>query len=156
MEMIATRLGAGITPSAFQPLLRGMLLTGIAPTYLRASVTGTSPDHVELAANPLWWPPTKIAGRYLGPYLAETNRGGEGHGRDDRREPSGASRQVGAGHREARELALTFALADANGEDYRSALRWLEVVEQLDGALPRGYAPRRAEWRERADVGGSA
>jgi sulfide:quinone oxidoreductase len=154
VEMIAARLGAGITPSAFQPLLRGMLLTGIAPTYLRADVTGTSPDHGELAANPLWWPPTKIAGRYLGPYLAGTERRGEGHRRDDRREPGDDSRQVGAGHREARELALTFALADANSEDYRSALRWLDVVEQLDGDLPPGYAERRAEWRERADVSG--
>ena len=48
-----------------------------------------------------------------------------------------------AGHREARELALTFALADANNEDYRSALRWLEVVEQLDGVLPPGYLEKR-------------
>jgi hypothetical protein len=59
-------------------------------------------------------------------------------------------REVQAGHREARELALTFALADANGEDYRSALRWLEVVEQLDGALPQGYVQKRTEWRGRA------
>jgi sulfide:quinone oxidoreductase len=151
VETIAARLGAGIKPSPFQPLLRGMLLTGIAPTYLRAGVTGTSADHGELAANPLWWPPTKIAGRYLGPYLAETARRGEGTGLEDRPMSSDDPREVQAGHREARELALTFALADANSEDYRSALRWLEVVEQLDGTLPPGYTERRAEWRRRAN-----
>jgi sulfide:quinone oxidoreductase len=151
VETIAARLGAGVTPSPFRPLLRGMLLTGIAPTYLRARITGTFPDHGELAANPLWWPPTKIAGRYLGPYLAETARLGEGTPLEDRRVSSDDPREVQAGHREARELALTFALADANNEDYRSALRWLEVVEQLDGVLPPGYLEKRNQWRMGAD-----
>ena len=59
-------------------------------------------------------------------------------------------REPHAGHREARELALSFALADANHEDYRSALRRLEVVERLDGVLPPGYSEKRAEWRDRA------
>jgi sulfide:quinone oxidoreductase len=151
VETIAAHLGAGVPPSPFQPLLRGMLLTGIAPTYLRARVTGTVPDHGELAANPLWWPPTKIAGRYLGPYLAETARPGEGTPLEDRRMSSDDPREVQAGHREARELALTFALADANNDDYRSALRWLDVVEQLDGVLPPGYLEKRNQWRVRAD-----
>lgn len=55
-----------------------------------------------------------------------------------------------AGHRQARVLALSFSLADANNEDYPSALRWLEVVEQLDGALPPGYTHKRVEWPQRA------
>jgi sulfide:quinone oxidoreductase len=151
VETIAARVGAGVKPTPFQPLLRGMLLTGIAPTYLRAGVTGTFPGHGELAANPLWWPPTKIAGRYLGPYLSETARSGEGTPLEDRPVSSDDPREVQAGHREARELALTFALADANNKDYRSALRWLEVVEQLDGTLPPGFVERRNEWRGRAD-----
>jgi sulfide:quinone oxidoreductase len=152
VETIAARLGGGVNPSAFQPLLRGMLLTGIAPFYLRASasVTGASPRHDELAASSLWWPPTKIAGRYLGPYLAATARRGTGGMLEDRPLSSDDPREIQAGHREARELALTFALTDANSEDYHSALRWLEVVEQLDGVLPPGYAQRRTEWRGRA------
>ncbi len=149
-EMIAARLGAGVTPAAFRTLLRGMLLTGVAPFYLRAGVTGAAADHDELAANPLWWPPTKIAGRYLGPYLAETARRKEGSPLEDQPMSSDDPREVQAGHREARELALSFALADANSDDYRSALRWLEVVEQLDGVLPPGYDERRTEWRGRA------
>jgi sulfide:quinone oxidoreductase len=151
VESIAARLGAGVTPSSLQPLLRGMLLTGIAPTYLRAAVGGEPADQGELAANPLWWPPTKIAGRYLGPYLAATARPGEDNPLEHRPVSSDDPRPLQAGHRQARELALTFALADASSQDYRSALRWLEVVEQLDGGLPPGYAERRAEWRGRAE-----
>jgi hypothetical protein len=29
------------------------------------------------AAQPLWWPPTKIAGRYLAPYLYQREPGAE-------------------------------------------------------------------------------
>jgi sulfide:quinone oxidoreductase len=150
VETIAAHLGAGVKPSAFQPVLRGMLLTGVAPTYLRATVNGEVAVHGDLAATPLWWPPTKIAGRFLGPYLARTGHPGVGAQFEDPPISSDDPREAQAGHGEARELALTFALADANCEDYRSALRWLEVVEQLDGVLPPGFAQRRAEWLGRA------
>jgi hypothetical protein len=136
VEAIAAHLGAGPKPSAFQPLLRGMLLTGIAPTYLRAAVTGESADQGELAADPLWWPPTKIAGRYLGPYLAETAGRGEGTSLEDLPVSSDDPREVRAGRHEGRELALTFALADANSEDYRSALRWLGGRRAARGRPP--------------------
>jgi sulfide:quinone oxidoreductase len=152
VEMIAAGLGAGPTPAPLQPMLRGMLLTGIAPTYLRASVRGTFPHHDEIAADPLWWPPTKIAGRHLGPYLSRAVRQEGGPPLEDPRMSSDDPREVQAGHGEARELALTFALADANNEDYLSALRWLEVVEQLEGNLPPGYAEKRNEWRLLADA----
>jgi sulfide:quinone oxidoreductase len=69
-ESIAARLGALSQPSVFEPRLRGMLLTGVAPVYLRASVDATTAESGDVAANPLWMPPTKIAGLYLGPYLA--------------------------------------------------------------------------------------
>jgi sulfide:quinone oxidoreductase len=150
VEMIAARLGAAVTPSAFQPMLRGMLLTGIAPTYLRTAVTREVADQGDLAASPLWWPPTKIAGRYLGPYLADAAHPGERSPSGDRAMSRHDPREAPPGHRDARELALTFALADANHEDYRSALRWLDVVERLDGVLPPGYPEKRAEWRDRA------
>ncbi len=151
VESIAASLGAGVTPSPFSPVLRGMLLTGVSPTYLRAAVSSELPGQGELAGDPLWWPPTKIAGRYLGPYLAG------GAGADDEAGVSAATAgredpsEIQAGNREARELALSFALADAGSDDYRSALRWLAVVEQLDGELPAGYRERQALWRERAD-----
>lgn len=153
VEAIAADLGAGRTPSAFQPVLRGMLLTGVATTYLRAATSGEAADHDELAPTPLWWPPTKIAGRYLGPYLAKTAQDDKGRSLEDVSISGEDPRAAHAGERGAREMALTFALSDANSNDYRSALRWLEVVEQLDGTLPPGYAERRAEWQRRARAG---
>ncbi len=45
-----------------------MLFTGDAPQFMRSDVTVADPD-VSAAWYPLWWPPTKVAGRYLAPYL---------------------------------------------------------------------------------------
>jgi sulfide:quinone oxidoreductase len=70
-EAIAAQLGAGIEPSPFRPVLRGLLLTGMVPRYLRAEA-GTA--HSTVDTEPLWWPPAKIVGRYLGPFLAERLR----------------------------------------------------------------------------------
>ena len=69
-EHIAAAYGASVEPMPFRPVLRGMLFTGEAPLYLRSDVPGADPD-VPGAWYPLWWPPTKIAGRYLPPYLFE-------------------------------------------------------------------------------------
>jgi sulfide:quinone oxidoreductase len=63
---IAARSGAAVEPTPFRPILRGLLLTGMAPRYLRAEA-GTIPG---LDIEPLWWPPAKIVGRYLTPLLA--------------------------------------------------------------------------------------
>lgn len=68
-EAIAAALGAPIEPQPFKPILRGMLLTGLGPTYLRADISGSGGDSFELDTKPLWWPPAKIAGRHIGPYL---------------------------------------------------------------------------------------
>ena len=65
---IAADAGATVKPTAFRPVLRGLLLTGLAPRFLR-SEPGTARSLVE--TEPLWWPPAKIVGRYLTPFLAE-------------------------------------------------------------------------------------
>ncbi|HET8821721.1 MAG TPA: FAD-dependent oxidoreductase [Thermoleophilaceae bacterium] len=72
-EAIAARLGSPRSPRPFRPVLRAVLLTGSAPLHLRASLhdDGTRPEVAERA---LWWPPDKIAGRYLSPYLARLER----------------------------------------------------------------------------------
>ena len=67
-QAIAAQLGAPIEPEPFRPILRGLLLTGMAPRYLRAE-TGTA--RAEVDTEPLWWPPDKIVGHYLAPFLAE-------------------------------------------------------------------------------------
>jgi sulfide:quinone oxidoreductase len=78
---VAARHGAQVDAAPFRPVLRGMLLTGGEPRFMRSGVPGADPD-VSGAWYPLWWPPTKIAGRYLAPYLLERSEV-EGFGRPD-------------------------------------------------------------------------
>jgi sulfide:quinone oxidoreductase len=66
-EAIAARAGAELEPSPFRPVLRGLLLTGMAPRFLRAEA-GARGSAID--TEPLWWPPAKIVGRYLAPFLA--------------------------------------------------------------------------------------
>jgi sulfide:quinone oxidoreductase len=67
-EHIAHRLGAAGTPEPFRPVLRGKLLTGDESVNLRADVAGGGGES-EVSSDYLWWPPHKIAARYLAPYL---------------------------------------------------------------------------------------
>ena len=69
-EAIAARAGANVDPTPFRPVLRGLLLTGSAPRYLRADLGGAASDTSNASEHALWWPPSKIAGRWLAPYLA--------------------------------------------------------------------------------------
>jgi sulfide:quinone oxidoreductase len=64
---IAADAGATVKPEPFRPVLRGLLITGFVPRFLRAEATGA--DSV-VDTEPLWWPPAKIVGRYLTPFLA--------------------------------------------------------------------------------------
>ena len=66
-EVIAAQAGAAVQPHPFQPVLRGLLLTGGAAHYLRSKPHG---DTTTVSTEPLWWPPNKIVGRYLAPFLA--------------------------------------------------------------------------------------
>jgi CBS domain-containing protein len=69
-EVIAAEAGASLTPRRFRPVLRGLLLTGAEPRYLRRELTGLPEREPVEGVEPLWWPPTKIVGRYLAPFLA--------------------------------------------------------------------------------------
>jgi sulfide:quinone oxidoreductase len=149
-EAIAAQVDPAHSASPMRPTLRGMLLTGIAPTYLRAEITGRAGDRFDTAANPLWWPPSKIAGRYLAPYLAANNPLERGATLQDRPPLTRDSATLAESHREARELALTFADRDAADHHFKSALQWLEVLERLDGVLPSGYLQKKAVWQGRA------
>ncbi len=70
-EHVAASYGASLEPEPFRPALRGMLFTGTEPRYLRTGVPGADADGPDAPGSwhPLWWPPTKVAGRYLAPYL---------------------------------------------------------------------------------------
>ena len=70
-EAIAATAGADIEASPFRPVLRGLLLTGGRPQYLRHEITGGVGNTSIASEDPLWWPPAKIVGQYLAPFLAE-------------------------------------------------------------------------------------
>ena len=67
-EMIAATAGSDVSPQPFRPVLRGLLLTGRQPRYLRHELTGGG-EVSAAGSEPLWWPPAKIVGRYLAPHL---------------------------------------------------------------------------------------
>jgi len=69
-EAIAARVGARLDPQPFRPILRGVLLTGGPERYLRADISGAAGDDSTISGEALWWPPDKISGRYLAPYLS--------------------------------------------------------------------------------------
>jgi sulfide:quinone oxidoreductase len=116
VSAIAADFGLPVEAEPFEPVLRGILLTGGEPEYV--------------GAGPRWDARGKIAGRYLAPYLA-------GHAEADRLAPD---------HEAALELALEAADAAAGWKDPKDALRWLDVAEGLNVALPMEYADKRREW----------
>ncbi len=74
-EAIAAGLGIQLDPVPFRPTLRGLLVTGGQPRYLEAKVAGEGTPGV-VSSQPLWWPPAKVACRYLAPYLTGQVNGG--------------------------------------------------------------------------------
>jgi sulfide:quinone oxidoreductase len=68
---IASEAGAPVEPVPFKPVLRGLLLGLAEPRYLRSEIGGGRGDTSTVSTRPMWWPPSKIAGRYLAPFLAE-------------------------------------------------------------------------------------
>jgi len=68
-EHIAARFGAPREPEPFRPVLRGKLITGEETLSMRAAVAGGAGEGVT-SVDYLWWPPHKVSGRYLAPFLA--------------------------------------------------------------------------------------
>ena len=66
---IAAEAGAVVERAPFRPVLRGRLLTASGPRYLRYDAAGGSGEG-EATTHTLWWPPGKVAGRWLAPWLA--------------------------------------------------------------------------------------
>lgn len=64
---IAADAGLAVELDPFRPVLRGILIAGSACRYLIRELGGDSEGTV--SDRPLWWPPTKIAGRHLSPFL---------------------------------------------------------------------------------------
>jgi sulfide:quinone oxidoreductase len=73
---IAHRAGATVVPEPFRPTLRAKLLTGNQAKFLREAIAGGAGAGASVAADyTLWWPPSKVAAPYLGPYLAQLDHG---------------------------------------------------------------------------------
>jgi sulfide:quinone oxidoreductase len=73
-QSIAALAGASVTPQRFDPVIHGMLLTDGKPQYLTAHITGGHGFSSEITDTPTWSPPSKIATKYLAPYLQERDR----------------------------------------------------------------------------------
>ena len=154
---LAADLGALDSAPRFRPVLRGLLLTGGAPLYLRAELTAKGTvkrtKHArpalrgEVSTRALWWPPGKVAGRYLAPYMATARP--VALGREplvDRAVSAGAEGTGDAG--EALELALLMADEDARAGDLAQALHALDAAAALaGGVLPAEAASKRDAWR---------
>lgn len=165
-EAIAAEIGIPIQPTPFTPVLRGILITDGAPLYLRAEPHRlTSPATVAIEAlprrrcaagasaasrEPLWWPPGKIAGRYLAPFLATARPSPLSVELLTDRVPVPARKASEDERADALELALLLADCDARWGDYDSALAALAVAQDLDGSLPPDYEARRRRWSEAA------
>jgi sulfide:quinone oxidoreductase len=169
-EQITAELEVGVSPSGgeipprpFRPVLRGLLMTGGAPLYLRAEPERLTHPVGRIArlrddepyvghgsaavGQPLWWPPAKIAGRYLAPYLAHARSHLTQEELADR-EPVPGDGVSEAEQHDALELGLMLADLDARFGDYRSALQALDAAEAVQGALPPEYEARRRRWRQ--------
>jgi sulfide:quinone oxidoreductase len=72
-EHIAAALGADLTPAPFKPVLRGQLITGAESLNLRHGLTGGQGEG-SASLDYLWWPPQKVAGRYLSAWLGHTDQ----------------------------------------------------------------------------------
>jgi sulfide:quinone oxidoreductase len=73
-EAIAALAGAAVTPSVFRPVVRGILLTGAEPRYLTAHLTGGHAFSSKFTETSTWSSPSKIAAKYLAPYLERLDR----------------------------------------------------------------------------------
>jgi sulfide:quinone oxidoreductase len=145
---IASLIDPAVEAERFQPILRGVLFTGGAPRYLRAEV-GRRPATSAESTTALWWPPAKIAGRHLAPYLAK--RGMDVSLEDLEPLHGETPEEAERDQREALELALAAADADARWRDYAAALRWLDVAQDLNIGLPTEYAEKRRDWEAAAE-----
>jgi sulfide:quinone oxidoreductase len=145
---IASIAGAPVEPRKPDLMLRAALLTGAAPRFLRAALADRE-ETSTAGRNVLWWPPGKIAARYLAPYLAGRTEGGLPPPLDDVETLLGEDAEVAEADRTAAlELAYTAADADAGWRDFESALKWLEVAEKLNVTLPPDYAEKREDWTQ--------
>jgi sulfide:quinone oxidoreductase len=72
--VIAAMSGAEVEAEPFQPVIHGVLVGGQRPLYLTAHLLGAHGARSQVSTSPTWRLPTKIAARYLAPYLDARDR----------------------------------------------------------------------------------
>jgi sulfide:quinone oxidoreductase len=68
-DLIARDAGSDRPPRPYRPVMRALLRTVDGPRYLRAEPPGGAIS-AEVSDQCLWWPPSKVAARWLTPWLA--------------------------------------------------------------------------------------
>lgn len=71
---IAAQIDGDIEAEPFHPSLRGLLLTGRRPRYLRNELGGGQGETAAVTDHALWFPRGKVAGKYLAPLLTSLAR----------------------------------------------------------------------------------
>jgi sulfide:quinone oxidoreductase len=151
---IAAHAGAHVPIEPFQPVLRAALITGGTPEFFRTPLAGGR-GGIAGVGHALWWPPAKLAGKYLAPYISPTlgdEQLEELVDADPSRDPDAGEEE----HVRAVDLVLAAAEADARIGDYEGAIRWLSLVEELNLVIPPNYVARRHEWRQKLQPEGAA
>ena len=130
-------------PEPFRPVLRGLLLTGGRSLYLRTELGPGGQREHRLLPTPgtashgaLWWPPAKVAGRYLTCFVAASMSSG----------PVLEDRAPGTPP-EGLDLIVQAAEEDAAAGDHESAVQAVDDAEAWLGPLPTDVGDRRDEWR---------
>jgi sulfide:quinone oxidoreductase len=68
-DLIAAEAGSDRVARPYRPVMRGLLRTASGPRYLRAEPPGGAIS-TQVSEQCLWWPPSKVAARWLTPWLA--------------------------------------------------------------------------------------
>ena len=102
-------------------------------------------ERLGAAGQPLWWPPAKIAGRYLASYLA-TARPGLLTDELLADRARGAAPGGSAGASDALELTLLLADCDARWGDYQAALAAWKPPRRSRGCCRRSTRPSARQW----------
>jgi sulfide:quinone oxidoreductase len=106
---IAREAGVPVTVEPFRAVLRGQLLTGAKPHFMRHDLRAQGAESDASTEHMLWWPPTKIAGKYIASYIAV----------EEERE-----RAAAAGHGVKRRAVI----APVPGSEHETPLRGYEFV----------------------------
>jgi sulfide:quinone oxidoreductase len=94
-ELIAADAGSERAARPYRPVMRALLRTANGPRYLRAEPPGGAMS-AEVSEKCLWWPPSKVAARWLTPWLAARDLEGRPV-TPPRRLPTGGISRVASG-----------------------------------------------------------